>query len=211
MQYQTLVFDLDGTISDPFEGISKSINCALDSLGYDTAPDEMIRSMIGPPLDDSFKLLIGEKNSAIISELVHKYRERYAAVGFSENVIYPEIPATIAALAEKGYRVGVCTSKRADYATAIVEMIELAPHFDFIDGGGDGVNKTQQLERLVSQELDAGSSIMIGDRHFDILAARANGIRSVGVTWGFADENEFSDAAPDYIVDSPAELLRLFT
>ena len=80
-----------------------------------------------------------------------------------------------------------------------------------VDGGGDGVNKTQQLERLVSQGLDAGSSIMIGDRHFDILAARANGIRSVGVTWGFADENEFSDAAPDYIVDSPAELLRLFT
>ena len=211
MRYQTLIFDLDGTISDPFEGISKSINFALDSLGYDTATDETIRPMIGPPLEDSFEFLIGERNSAIISRLVDKYRERYTDVGFTENVIYPEIPATIAALAGKGYRMGVCTSKRADYATAIVEMFELAPHFDFIDGGGDGINKTQQLERLVSQGLDQCSSIMIGDRHFDILAARANGVRSVGVTWGFADENEFSNAVPDYIVDSPDELLGLFS
>jgi len=211
MQYQTLVFDLDGTISDPFEGISKSINHALGSLGYETVSHESIRPMIGPPLHASFEVLVGEENPATVSELVDKYRERYAAVGFAENVIYPNIPTTIAALAEMGYRMGVCTSKRADYATAIVEMFELEAHFDFIDGGGDGVNKTQQMKRLISRGLDANSSIMIGDRHFDILAARTNGIPSVGVTWGFAEENEFSNTAPDYIVDSPAELLRLFS
>jgi len=211
MRCQNIVFDLDGTISDPFEGISKSINYALDSLGYETVPLEQVRPMIGPPLSDSFASLIGIANSNDIGELVDKYRERYAVKGFSENKLYPNMAATIATLAQKGFRLGVCTSKRSDYATAIVEMFELDAHFDFIDGGGDGINKVQQMQRLVSRQLNANDSIMIGDRHFDILAAKANGVRSVGVTWGFANVNEFLETPPDYIADSPAELLRLFT
>ncbi|MGI9203160.1 MAG: HAD hydrolase-like protein [Woeseiaceae bacterium] len=209
MKIETIIFDLDGTISDPFEGISKSVNFALESLNYGAVDPERIRPLIGPPLSDIFKILVGEISSTAIDALVDKYRERYSAVGYTENVIYPEIPALISTLSNTGFRLGICTSKRGDYATAIVDMFGLLAHFEFVDGGA-GVHKSLQIERLIVGGLDARTTIMIGDRHFDINAAKHNDMKSIGVTWGFAGDNELQDAAPDHIVDSPEELLDLF-
>lgn len=210
MKPKTLIFDLDGTISDPFEGISKSINYALDALDFEVVDPERIRPMIGPPLTDIFEFLIGEVSNQRMQMLVDKYRERYSSVGYTENVIYKKIPGVIETLSSSGYVLGICTSKRADYAVAIIRMFGLSSHFDFIDGGDVGVHKHDQLERLVAGGIDANAAVMIGDRHFDINAAKKNGLISVGVSWGFGDANELQAAAPDHLLHSPEQLLTLF-
>jgi len=207
---KTLIFDLDGTISDPFVGISRSINFALESHDYESVDPELIRPMIGPPLTDIFEHLIGKIAEHQMQALVDKYRERYASIGFTENLIYDGIPEIIGALTASGFVLGVCTSKRVDYASDIVDMFGLSAHFQFISGGDVGIHKTEQLEKLVADGVDANSSVMIGDRHFDIVAARNNGLTSVGVSWGFGNNEELDTAAPDHIVHSPEELLELF-
>ena len=211
VKLKTLIFDLDGTISDPFEGISRSVNYALESLEFTSVDPERIRPMIGPPLNEIFEFLIGEVSDRQMQTLVSRYRERYASIGYTENVIYKEMPEAIATLAASGYTLGVCTSKRADYAADIVDMFGLSTYFAFISGGDIGIHKSQQLERIVASGVDAESATMIGDRDVDIDAAKSNGLSSVGVSWGFGDDDELNSAAPDYVVRSPTELLELFT
>ena len=210
MNPNTLIFDLDGTISDPFEGISKSVNYALEALDFEAVDPERIRPLIGPPLTEIFEFLIGGVSSRRMRTLVDKYRERYSSVGYAENVIYEGIPDIIASLSVSGYTLGVCTSKRADYAGDIVDLFGLTEHFAFISGGDVGIHKSKQLEKLVTNGVNSESAVMIGDRYVDIAAAKSNGIKSVGVSWGFADDNELNKADPDHLVDSPAELLELF-
>ena len=210
MRYQTLIFDLDGTISDPFVGISRSINYALESLDYNPVEPQRIRPLIGPPLTEIFEHLLGALPDPTLQDLVDKYRERYATVGYSENKIYEDIPGIITKLAASGYRMGVCTSKRADYATRIVEMFGLLQHFSFVDGGGVGIEKRQQIESMVANGLTVNSAVMIGDRAIDILAGKSNGVASVGVLWGFGERPELEAAAPDHLLESPAGLLDLF-
>ena len=210
MTFQTLLFDLDGTISNPFEGISKCVNHALAAHGFDPAPPERIRRMIGPPLTEIFEELTGALTDAKMLDLVNAYRERYATSGYAENVVYPGIADALAALAGRGYRLGICTSKRADYAAKIVEMFGLAHLFRFIDGGDIHVKKFMQIERLVSGGVDPRTAVMIGDRAIDVDAARINGIAAIGVCWGFGGLEELESAAPKYIVREPAELLGLF-
>jgi phosphoglycolate phosphatase len=198
LQYKTIVFDLDGTISDPFVGISRSINYALESLDYDPVDPERIRPLIGPPLTEIFEILLGALRERDMLGLVDKYRERY------------DIPTIIEQLAGRGYRMGICTSKRADYAQRIVEMFGLAQFFAFVDGGGVGIEKREQIESLVANGLTASSAIMIGDRAVDILAGRSNELASAGVLWGFGERPELEEAAPDHLLESPADLLDLF-
>ena len=135
MTFQTLIFDLDGTISDPSDGIARSINYALEALSYEPVDEHRVHQMIGPPLTEIFEHFLGDLADSRMQELVDAYRERYASIGFAENVLYDEIPGVLETLVTKGYRLGVCTSKRADYASRIVEMFGLGNCFDFIDGG----------------------------------------------------------------------------
>ncbi len=210
MKIKTIIFDLDGTISDPLVGISSSINYALDAYDYDVVDIEAVRPMVGPPLTEIFEHLIGNTTAARMHELVDKYRERYAAVGYTENIIYEQIPDTIAALSASGYELGVCTSKRADYASKIVEMFQLREYFSFVDGGDFDVQKVDQLRSLVANGLTPGNAVMIGDREVDISAAKGNSITSVGVLWGFGSRSELRQAQPDHLLETPQELLALF-
>ncbi len=171
---------------------------------------ERIRPMIGPPLTDIFEFLVGNVPHRRMQSLVDKYRERYASIGFTENIIYSGMPEIIAALSASGFFLGVCTSKRVDYASSIVDMFGLSAHFEFVSGGDVGIDKTEQLGKLVANGIDAASSAMIGDRDLDIVAARNNGLISVGVSWGFGGNKELVSAAPDHLVHSPGELLELF-
>ncbi len=211
MRYATLIFDLDGTISDPFVGISRSINHALKSLKYEPVDPQRIRPLIGPPLTEIFEHLLGALPDQVMQDLVNKYRERYATRGYAENEIYADIPDIIAELAGSGYRMGVCTSKRVDYAKRIVDMFGLAKHFSFVDGGDVGIEKRQQIESMVANGLTANSAIMIGDRAVDIIAGKSNAVASAGVLWGFGGRLELEQAAPDHLLESPAELLDLFS
>ena len=142
-------------------------------------------------------------------ELVDAYRDRYSRVGYAENVLYEEMKTVIPDLADSGYRLGVCTSKRADYAEKIVDMFDLLHHFEFVDGGDVNIRKSAQIERLVANGVDAETAVMIGDRGVDIEAAAHSGVASIGVTWGFGDRNELKLARADHIVETPAELLEL--
>jgi phosphoglycolate phosphatase len=143
--------------------------------------------------------------------LIDRYRDRYATIGYRENNLYDDVPDMISTLADRDFELGVCTSKRADYAAKIIEMFHLHEYFSFVDGGDIHIKKYMQLERLISNGIDPETTVMIGDRAVDIEAARTNGIRAVGVSWGFGNIEELNNARPDHIVDSPAELVELFS
>lgn len=210
LRYETLIFDLDGTISDPFTGISRSINYALESLNYAPVDPQRIRTLIGPPLTQIFEHFLGALPDRDMQDLVDKYRERYATIGYAENAIYEGIPGIIGQLADTGYRMGICTSKRVDYAQRIVDMFGLGQHFSFVDGGGDGIEKRQQIESMIALGMTANTAIMIGDRAVDVLAGKSNDLASAGVLWGFGERPELEEAAPDHLLESPADLLNLF-
>ena len=204
-----LVFDLDGTISDPAVGIGRSINYALEHFGYPPVPPDRISPLIGPPLDHSFRSLTGSTSEDHLAELVAKYRERYAQVGYSENVLYPGIPEALGALSDAGIRFGLCTSKRVDFADAILGMFGLREYFVFLNGGEIGIHKKQQLAALLAEGGISRSSIMIGDRAVDVEAARSNRLESVGVLWGHGTEEELRSANPSRLLNEPSQLVEL--
>jgi phosphoglycolate phosphatase len=210
MRYETLIFDLDGTISDPFVGISRSINFALESLDYKPVDPETIRPMIGPPLSEIFTHFLGDLREREMHGLIDKYRERYASVGYRENTLYDDMPEIISELDSRGYSLGVCTAKRADYAVKILQHFSLDTHIDFVDGGGIDVHKKTQIARIISSGIDHATAIMIGDRAGDINAAKNNAVHSVGVLWGFGVGDEIVLAAPDFIASTPSELQTIF-
>jgi phosphoglycolate phosphatase len=206
----TLIFDLDGTISDPSEGITKCVNHALEEYGYDLASPERVSTLIGPPLTEIFETLLGPLTEDRVIELVTAYRDRYSSVGYAENILYEGIAEVIAELSAAGFCLGVCTSKRADYAARILEMFGLSPCFDFVDGGDIHIRKVTQLEGIVANGVDAGTAVMIGDRAVDIDAGKRNAIATIAVSWGFAESGELADALPDYTVQTPRELAEMF-
>jgi phosphoglycolate phosphatase len=206
-----LVFDLDGTISDPAVGIGRSINYALTHFRYPNIADDQVTTYIGPPLDEIFTAITATSAADDIAGLVEKYRERYAVIGYSENVIYPGITEAITELSRRHTMMGVCTSKRADYAAKILQLFNIDHHFCFVDGGDVGVRKQQQLASLLSNGIISSESSMIGDRAVDVYAARANGLRSVAVLWGHGSLSELEAAQPDVILESPQELIQLAT
>jgi phosphoglycolate phosphatase len=203
-----LVFDLDGTISDPAVGIGRSINYALTHFGYPAIADDQVTGYIGPPLVETFVAITATSSPNVVVGLVGKYRERYATIGYSENVIYPGIPEVLTALASRTL-MGVCTSKRADYAGKILKLFNIHHHFQFVDGGDVGVQKQQQLASLLSNRVISPKSSLIGDRAVDVQAARANGLRSVAVLWGHGSLSELESAQPDMILESPEQLIQL--
>ena len=206
-----LIFDLDGTISDPFDGIYRSFNFALRTHGLNEVAESAVAALIGPPLDEGFRTLLPGASEAQIVDLVSSYRERYAQVGFSENSLYPGITEAFAGLAESGVRLGVCTSKRVDFAEQILTLFEVRHYFDFVDGGDVGIKKSQQLQGLLKSGDITRLSIMIGDRGVDILSAHANGLSAVGVLWGYGSEAELNAAGAEVTIGTVDELSSLFT
>lgn len=207
----TLIFDLDGTISDPRLGISRCINYALVAHGFPEVSAEVVVAEIGPPLDETFKKFQPESDPEMISSLVAKYRERYAEAGYAENELYPRIADEVRALYARGIRLGVCTSKRKDFAEKILVLFDLLPHFAFVDGGEVGLKKREQLAGLLESGVIDEGAVMVGDREVDVLAAQANGLRSVGVLWGFGSPQELSAVGPSVIISEVGELGRLVT
>ena len=146
MKYEYLVFDLDGTISDPKEGIVKSLNYSLSAHGFETQDQGELSRFIGPPLDNTFIAITKSDDAELISSLVSKYRERYSDIGFSENVLYEGIPEALEHLSSiPDIKLGICTSKRVDFAERILDLFGLRHFFFFVNGGDVGIEKWQQL------------------------------------------------------------------
>ena len=191
-----VVFDLDGTLSDPIQGIHRSLNHALEYHGFEPVPRNRVAQFIGPPLDHTLRVLTGATESDEIAALVAKYRERYSITGYAENILYPGVGEALRVLQRHGVTMGVCTSKRADYATRILEMFEIRDSFAFIDGGEIGVEKWEQLAKLKELGAVCGRTVMIGDRAVDMTAARRNGLCAGGVLWGYGSRKELAAEQP---------------
>lgn len=209
MKHSCLIFDLDGTISDPKEGIVRSLNYALLSHGFERQNEDFLATFIGPPLDSTFKQLMQSHDDALILSLVRKYRERYSEIGFAENILYEGIPDVLERLSSAGFKLGVCTSKRVDFAERILSLFELRDCFQFINGGEVGVEKWQQLADLKRKSQIDTNALMIGDRYVDLTAAHKNGLAAAGVLWGYGSHAELEEHEPAYLFTSPRGLLKL--
>jgi phosphoglycolate phosphatase len=205
---QVFLFDLDGTLTDNYPGITRSILYALDRMDAPHPSSTDLRRCVGPPLRESFAWLLDTEDSAVIEQAIAHYRERYGDVGWRENVVYDGIDETLGELASGASRMFLCTSKPEVYARRIVTLFGLSLHLDGIYGAdlsGHFDDKVTLLAHLVATEgVDPGHAIMIGDRAQDIRAARLNGARSVGVLWGYGARDELTGA--DAIVERPADL-----
>jgi len=204
-----VLLDLDGTLTDPFPGIYRSINHALDGLGRPPIGETEGRSWIGPPLHVSFLAHLGEAQAAERAVLL--YRERFGAVGLYENVLVPGIREAMAELAALGYRMVVATSKVEAFAERIVEHFGLSGLLAEVYGAapdGAHADKTELVAHvLASEDAHRGcGAVMVGDRMYDVAGARGNAIPAIGVAWGYAADGEFTLHPPDRVVAAPAEL-----
>ncbi|WP_339734283.1 HAD hydrolase-like protein [uncultured Gimesia sp.] len=206
LECKTLILDLDGTISDSSSGIINCINHALKTHGLPTAYDDLIKQEIGPPLNETFLNLSPGITPSEVSKLVSTYRERYSEIGYSENLLYPGIPSVLDQLRHAKITLGVCTAKRKDFAEKILSLFGLLEYFAFVDGGDIGVTKGSQLAGLMKSKIIDEQAIMVGDRATDITSAQENGLRSIGVLWGFGDYEELSQASPACILEKVDEL-----
>lgn len=204
---RTILFDLDGTLTDSAEGV---INCAIVALKHFGLPipqREEMSFMVGPPLRDSF-LRLGVKEDDV--ELaVELYRQRYVPTGMFENAPYPGISALLAALKEEGHELYVATSKPETMATAILDKFHLSGYFDRIFGASlDGSRDTKDtvIAYLLEQLGPRENIIMVGDTSYDVLGAAVHGIKTIGVAWGYGKIEDMNNAGAIAIADSPAIL-----
>jgi phosphoglycolate phosphatase len=205
----TIFFDLDGTLTDPKPGITRSIQYALERLSLAVPSEDELTWCIGPPLHASLKKLTG--TDALADQALLLYRERFSDVGLFENEAYAGIIDTLTTIAATNQRMFVATSKPAVYATRIVEHFGLKPHFERVFGSeldGTRVDKRDLLRYALDEtRIDASSAIMIGDRSHDVVGARTNGMTAIGVLYGYGSEAELRDAGAHHICTAHPELL----
>jgi len=208
---RTLLFDLDGTLTDNYAGIAASIRHALARLAAPEPTDAELRACVGPPLRGSFARLLATRDDTVVEQAVAHYRERFSDVGWKENVPYPGVAEALAALADDGTPMFLCTAKPETFARRIVEHFGFAPHFRGIYGADFASrfdDKATLMAHLLATERVAPSgAVMIGDRHHDITAARANGTGAVGVLWGYGSREELAGA--DALLETPERLADL--
>jgi phosphoglycolate phosphatase len=204
-----IYFDLDGTLTDPKPGITRSIQYALRRLDRTPPPEDELTWCIGPPLHASLKKLLGTGDLADQALLL--YRERFADIGLFENEIYPGIEDTLMALTGSGRRLFVATSKPLIYAERIVDHFKLRVYFERVFGSeldGRNSDKTELLGyALRTTGINPSQAIMIGDRSHDMIGARNNGLTAVGVLYGYGSEAELREAGAHYICATPQQLL----
>lgn len=211
MQKKTaILFDLDGTLTDPMTGITKSVRYALAYFGIEVATLEELTPFIGPPLKGSFQKFYGFSEEDAETAL-SKYREYFSKTGLFENQVYEGIPALLKALKAQNKRLYVATSKPTVFATQILEHFNLAEYFDFIGGSelsGERVEKSDVIDFVLRENnIAKETAVMIGDRCFDVDAGKEAGLTTIGVLYGYGDKEELKDAT--YIAETVEELKKL--
>lgn len=215
--YHNLFFDLDGTLTDPREGITNSVAYALDFYGIHAEPDTLI-PFIGPPLHESFMEFYGfDREQAM--EAVAKYREYFADRGIWENALYPGAAELLEELKKQGKKIALATSKPEVFARQILEHFGISGYFDAVCGScldGSRTRKDEvihtahmRLEQAAGAPVPLGESVMIGDRLHDIVGARHVGMDSIGLTFGYGGVRELQEAGATHLAGSFAELMRI--
>ncbi len=207
MKYGTLIFDLDGTLTDPAVGIVRCMNYALTSMNFSPRLEKDITPYIGPPLEVAMRGLSASDDAECIEQLITNYRERYGEFGFAENTVYDGIHTLLGALQENGVRMGVCTSKFEKYAHKVLQNFDLFDYFEFANGSDYHIAKSEQLVELLKAGTITANSLMIGDRAIDITSAQLNGLPGMGVLWGYGSRAELESANPVFIAENSQELL----
>mgnify|MGYP005827765505 FL=1 len=204
--YKIILFDLDGTLSDPKEGITKSVQYALENLDVEVPEVQELECFIGPPLQVSFAEYY-DFDEGKTQRAIDFYRERFKEKGMFENKLYSNIPSLLETLKEKGFTLVVATSKPTVFAEQIVKHFNIEQFFALIAGSnldGTRTSKTEIIQYILDiyQGYEPANFMMIGDRKHDIIGAHNTGIDSIGVTYGYGSFEEISQSDPTYIVKS---------
>lgn len=204
-----VIFDLDGTLADSSRGILWSFRATLENIGMQRS-DESLRPLIGPPLKESFRMLGVAPER--LDEVVEIYRDFYAERGVHEVTLYAGITDVLERMTNAGVRLSVATAKRVDFARQMLQNLGVDAFFDEISGASLDLQVTSKFD-IMSRVLDAWALEhrenvwMVGDRHFDMIAARAHGVSAVGALWGFGSATELREGGAQWLARTPADLL----
>ncbi|MDF2796880.1 MAG: hydrolase [Pseudomonas orientalis] len=213
MHYQNILFDLDGTLTDPRLGITRSIQFALARLGIDEPDITRLEHFIGPPLLQAF-MQFYDMDEARAWEAVNHYRERFKVTGLYENMVFEGVPELLETLAGQGRTLYIATSKPWEFAREIARHFDFARHFKLIYGSeldGTRTNKVELIAHLLAEEkLEPAHTLMIGDRKHDLIGGLSNGLDVAAVGYGFGSHEELSAEKPNYHFATLADLHRAF-
>ncbi len=205
-----ILFDLDGTLTDPRDGIVRSIEYALNKMDAETPSALELTQCIGPPLRDSFASFLQTSEPDTIEQAITYFRERFSVKGLYENTLYPGITTALKQLSSESHTLFIATSKPRDFAKIIIDHFELTGFFKAIYGSEmDGKNseKTGLISLLIEDEqLSSADTVMIGDRKFDMRGAKSNALLGIGVLWGYGSRDELRDSDADILCHTPLEL-----
>ncbi len=209
-RFDTILFDLDGTLTDNGEGITNAVAYALRKFGITPPPREELNKFVGPPLRDRFvELYVSEEQGDLAVEY---YREYFRPHGIFENVVYDGVPQMLSALKAAGCTLAIATSKPEIFAKKIAEHFDLAKYFTVIAGSdleGTRIKKADVIRYCLELLGKPDRVLMVGDREHDILGATAVGLPAVGVTYGYGSREELEKAHAAYIIDDPLKLIEL--
>ncbi len=205
-----VLLDLDGTLTDSRPGIVASIRHALRALGHDAPEEAALQKYIGPPLHAAFRELLPVKADSDVARAIAAYRERYVAVGMFENDVYTGVLDSLQLLQRRGARLYVATSKPQVFAQRILEHFELSHFFENIYGSeldGQRTDKIELIAHVLAQsQLRKEQTVMVGDRHHDIVGAKTNGVRAAGALWGYGSHAELTGAGAETLLAAPSDL-----
>ena len=207
---KAVLFDLDGTLTDPREGITRCIAYAVERMGVTAPPLDELTFAIGPPLRPSLARVLGTDDPSIVEQALAHYRERFADVGLFENEPYEGIPEVLASVRDSGAAMIVCTSKPLVYAKRIVEHFGLHLHFDAVHGcelDGTREDKRDLMEYLLPLHgVAPAEAAMIGDRGVDMRAARHHGLHAIGALWGYGSAEELREHGAQVLCELPRDI-----
>lgn len=207
-----ILFDLDGTLTDPKEGITNSVAYALEYFGIHTENKDALCKFIGPPLKNSFMNFYGfDSEQGDIA--VAKYREYFAPNGKFENSVYKGIPQLLQKLKDSGYKLAVATSKPQIYSIDILKHFDLYKYFDFVSGSeldGRRCDKAEVIKyALDNLKIDSKDAVMIGDREYDMIGAAKNNVKAIGVTYGYGSKEELLEKGAYSIAENVEDIFDL--
>lgn len=211
--YEIILFDLDGTLTDPKIGITSSVQYALQEMGIKEEDPDVLIPFIGPPLLASFKEFYHMSDQEAVQAIGY-YRERFSVTGLYENKVYAGMEELLASLKNQGKKLIVATSKPTEFSVQILEYFGLKQYFAAIVGSnidGTRTEKSDVIEFALTGEniTDLSKVVMIGDRKYDISGAKKNHIDVIAVAYGYGSQEELAAADPNYIVSSVSELASL--
>lgn len=205
-----VLFDLDGTLTDSKPGIIDSYRAALRGLGHEPDPTRNLDFVVGPTITEAMEALLDPYGDDRISEGVSLHLQHYGSVGIHQNVLYDGVRSLLSEVRSAGRRLYLATTKPTNFAARVLDALQLDEFFDAVYGSeADGSldDKPALVAHVLSKEaVNPAQALMVGDRRYDIAGAHSNGVRAIGVLWGYGSRSELEEAGADLLVRSPAEL-----